>query len=244
MLPDWYKNYKTFIENSIIYYTKKYLDTKTSSVLEDFKQIIFYSISEGKRIRSILALEFYINFSSKKIEQIKKDDDIMKFCIALEMIHTCSLVHDDLPCMDNDFYRRGKLTVWKKYWEANAVLVWDFLNNITFEILSEIKNPELWQKLIKLLSKSVWFHWMIWWQVEDIYFEKKIQELNKNILENLHNKKTWALIVSSVLWWIILWTNLKNLKNYEEFAKNIWLAFQLKMIIYQIQNEYFTAYRS
>ena len=103
-----------------------------------------------------------------------------------------------------------------------------FLNNITFEILSEIKNPELWQKLIKLLSKSVWFHWMIWWQVEDIYFEKKIQDLNKNILENLHNKKTWALIVSSVLWWIILWTNLKNLKNYEEFAKNIWLAFQIK----------------
>ena len=229
MLPNWYNEYKVFIENNIIDYLKKYLDNKLSKALENFKWIVFYSVLGWKRIRSILALEFYLILSNKKkLADIKKYDDIVKFCIALEMIHSYSLIHDDLPCMDNDIFRRWKLTVWKKYWEASAVLAWNLLNIIAFEILSEIKNPKLSQKLISLVSKSIWFYWMLWGQVEDIYFEKEMEELNKNALKKLHDKKTWALIMISIIWWIILsWKN-KNLKNYEKFAKNIWLAFQIK----------------
>ena len=235
MLPNWYNEYKKFIENSIMDYLKNYLDNKTSSALENFKWIIFYSVLWWKRIRSILALEFFLIFSKKKFKQIKQNDDIIKFCIALEIIHSYSLIHDDMPCIDNDSYRRWELTVWKKYWENNALLVWDLLNSIAFEILSEIKDPILAKELTNLVSRSVWFYWALGWQVEDTYFEKNIEELDRNILKKLHNKKTWALIKASILWWIILWWKTKNLDDYEKFAKNIWLAFQIKDDILDVE---------
>ena len=228
MLPNWYKKYKVFIENNLIDYLKRYLDTKNSIALENFKWIIFYSLLGWKRIRSILALEFYLILAGEKFQNLKKDDDIVKFCVAIEIIHIYSLIHDDMPCMDNDSFRRWELAIWKKYSEASALLVWDLLNTLTFEILSEIKNPRLSQKLIKLISSSVWFYWMLWWQVEDMYFEANPKELNRNTLKKMHNKKAWALITASILWWVILAWKRKNLENYKKFAKNIWLAFQIK----------------
>ena len=87
-------------------------------------------------MRAIFALEFYLHFSQKNLSSLSKHDDILKYCCALEFLHAYSLIHDDLPCMDNDEYRRGELTVWKKYGEANAVLIGDTLNSLAFEILS------------------------------------------------------------------------------------------------------------
>jgi geranylgeranyl pyrophosphate synthase len=83
--------------------------------LDEFKDTIKYAFSGGKKLRSILALEFYLTLTGKDISEIKQDDDIIKLCIAIEAIHAYSLVHDDLPCMDNDDLRRGEPTVWKKY---------------------------------------------------------------------------------------------------------------------------------
>jgi geranylgeranyl pyrophosphate synthase len=74
-------------------------------------------------LRAILALEFYLQLSGKDFSDIKQDDDIMRLCVAIEAIHAYSLIHDDLPCMDNDELRRGEATVWKKYGEYKAVLV-------------------------------------------------------------------------------------------------------------------------
>jgi geranylgeranyl pyrophosphate synthase len=152
-------------------------------------------------------------------------------------------VHDDLPCMDNDILRRWETTVWKKYWEYNWVLVWDLLNSFAFEILSEISSTKLSQKLVKLLSGSIWFYGMLWWQVEDLYFEEYFKELDISILKNIHNKKTWALIKASILWWIIsssttshltsrIQIDYKNEKTflniYSNFWEKLWLAFQIK----------------
>jgi len=150
-----------------------------SKPLEDFKEVISYGFSGGKKLRWILALEFYLSLTWKDISDIKIDDDIIKICIALESVHAFSLLHDDLPCMDNDELRRGELTVWKKYGEHNGVLAWDMLNTFCFEIISDIKDAKISQKISKLISHSVWFYGMVWGQIEDIYFENNIWEHRK-----------------------------------------------------------------
>lgn len=257
MLPNWYENYKNFIENSIKNYLENYFssyvipvktgisewnkidthvnheDDKTDA-LEEVKKASFYAVSGWKRIRAIFALEFYLILTWKKIEDISQNDDIMKFCIALEIIHAYSLVHDDLPAMDNDEYRRWELTVWKKFWEANGILVWDLLNTLSFEVLSEISDEKIWLKLVKLLSNSTGFYGMIWGQVEDLFYEKNFEKLDLDKLISLHNKKTWALIITSVLGWIML--SQKTIEEkFELYAKNIGLAFQIKDDILDVE---------
>ncbi len=228
MQPTWYKNYKDFIEKSLFDYLDNYLDKKVSKPLEEFKEIIKYSINWWKRIRAILALEFYLVLSWEIFDNITKDSDIIKLCIAIESIHAYSLVHDDLPCMDNDILRRWNQTVWKKYWEYKAVLVWDLLNSFAFETISKIKNARISKELIKLLSSSVWFYGMLWWQVEDLYFEENPKQLDINLLKWLHNKKTGALITASIFWWVILSWKKELIKDYKDFWKKLWLAFQIK----------------
>lgn len=228
MLPNWYSEYKDFIESSLDVYLKNYFKSNTSDVLKSFEEIIIYSTRWWKKIRSILALEFYLAFANQNLNDIKTDDDIMKYCISLEIVHAFSLIHDDLPCMDDDTLRRWELTVWKKYWEANAVLAGDLLNTLAFEILSELSDAKASQKLSKLLSHAIWLYGMVWWQVEDIYFEYNQNNLTKELLETLHNKKTWALIEASVLGWIIMANKDSEIENYSSFGKKLWLAFQIK----------------
>ena len=228
MLPNWYSEYKNLIETSIDTYLENYFSDNTSKVLEELKEIVFYGTRWGKKIRSILALEFYLSFTNQNLEDIQVSDDIMKFCIALEIVHAFSLIHDDLPCMDDDTLRRWELTVWKKYWEANAVLAWDLLSALSFEVTSEISEPVISQKITRLLSHAVWFYGMVWWQVEDIYFEEHESRLTKELLEKLHNKKTWALIEASVLWGILLARKDSQIENYSDFGKKLGLAFQIK----------------
>ena len=234
MLPTWYNQYKKLIDKSI----KNYLDIYFNNLeidnnLNKFKEAIYYSVKWWKRIRSILAIEFYLIISNKKIENIKFWDNIILYCIAIELLHAYSLVHDDLPAIDNDTIRRWEETTWKKYWETNAILVWDLLNTLTFEILGEIWNVSL----LKEFSKATWFNWMIWWQVLDIYYENNNSKLNIDKLINVHNKKTWKLIEVSIVWWLILWNLSLDKKNkikksniikYIGFWKKIWLAFQVK----------------
>jgi geranylgeranyl diphosphate synthase type II len=133
-----------------------------------------------------------------------------------------------LPAMDNDIYRRWELTTWKKYWETNGILVGDLLNSLSFEVLWSIQNKEIWIELIKKFWQTVWFYWLIWWQVLDLYYEKNSNEVNIEKLVEMHNRKTWALITFSIIWWILLWWYTWNLQKYLDFSKKIWLAFQVK----------------
>lgn len=227
-LPHWYGEYKKFIEKAIDKYLDTYLALPMSVPLEEFKDVIRYSFRWGKKLRAILALEFYLTLSGRKFEDIRFDEDITRICIALEWVHAFSLVHDDLPCMDNDELRRGEPTVWKKYGENNAVLVWDLLNSLCFEILSDIKDSSKSQKISKIVSHCVWFYGMCGWQVEDLYFEKYIGELDVDLLRWLHAKKTWKLIEASILSGVILSWEISNLEVYKDFGKKLGLAFQVK----------------
>jgi geranylgeranyl diphosphate synthase type II len=229
MLPIWYWIYKELIEKSINNYLIGYFSNESNVWLEEIKEATFYAVKWWKRIRSIFAIEFYLIFSCKDISDIKENDSIIKFCIALELLHAYSLVHDDLPAMDNDEYRRGQLTTWKKFWEANGILVWDLLNSLAFEILSEFNNV----KIINLFWKSVWIKWMLWWQVLDLYYENNPEKLTLENLIEIHNRKTWSLIEMSIIWGVLLSNNTeiinKNiLTKYSSFWKKIWLAFQIK----------------
>lgn len=229
MLPEWYNRYKDFIELSIENKIQKYFSQKwDSKVHTEFIDILRYALAWWKKIRAILALETYLSFSRKKLENISQEDDICNFLVALECIHAYSLIHDDLPAMDNDELRRWIPTVWKKFWEYNGILAWDLLNTFTFELLSDIKNPILSQKLVKLIATSVWHYGMIGWQVEDLYFESHSYELALDILKNIHNKKTWALIKASILWWAILSEKEVNIDILTSFWLWVWLAFQIQ----------------
>lgn len=237
MLPVWYNEYKDLIDKSLNNYLIDYFDDEKNRGLNIIKEAAFYAVKWWKRIRSILALEFYLIFSKKDFTEIKSNSDIVKFCIAIELLHAYSLVHDDLPAMDNDIYRRWELTTWKKYWEANWILVWDLLNSLSFEILSDIKNIWNYSVLIGFFWQAVWIKWMLWWQVLDLYYEKNPTLLTLENLMEVHNKKTWALIEMSIFGWIIIAegdanfvkdTESNNIKKYLDFWKKIWLAFQVK----------------
>ncbi len=227
-LPNWYNEYKNLIESSIDTYLTRYLALPMSKPLEDFKEVISYGFSWWKKLRSILALEFYLSLSWKDISDIKIDDDIIKVCIALESVHAFSLLHDDLPCMDNDELRRWELTVWKKYGEHNWVLAGDMLNTLCFEIISDIKDPKMSQSISKLISHSVGFYGMVGGQIEDIYFENNIWELDTTLLSDLHAKKTGKLIQAAILSWVILSWEVANIDVYWDFWKKLGLAFQIK----------------
>ncbi len=226
--PTWYKEYKIFIESSIDMYLDRYLALPMSAPLEDFKKVMKYAFRWGKKLRAILALEFYLQLSGRDFSDIRKDDDIIRLCIAIEAIHAYSLVHDDLPCMDNDELRRGEPTVWKKYGEYNAVLVWDLLNSLCFELISDIQDTKKSQKISKLISHSVGFYGMVGGQIEDLYYETHIADLDVWTLRELHGKKTGKLIESSIVSWVILSGETSNMDVFANFGKKLGLAFQVK----------------
>lgn len=229
MLPNWYSEYVQSIEQALKKYSEWYFHTQGTKVVEDFKEIFFYGNNGGKRLRAILALEFYLQFSGKTFKNLTEDDDIWKICIAIEILHAFSLIHDDLPCMDNDELRRGQLTVWKKYGEHQAVLVGDMMNTLCFEILSEIQDAEISKRIIKTIAHAVGIYGMVGGQIEDMYYETHKEELTKEILIWLHNKKTWALIQASILSGIILWGgNQNDEEKFKKFWLDIGLAFQIK----------------
>ena len=228
VIPSWYSEYKDLVENSITKYFDTYLAIPTSAPLELFKETIRYACIWGKKLRAIFALEFYLTLSNKSISDLKPDDDILRFCTAIELIHAFSLVHDDLPCMDNDTLRRWEPTVWKKYWEYQAVLAGDMLNTLGFEIISDIKDAKISQELAKLISHAIWFYGMVWGQIEDMYYEEHIKELDEKVLKDLHYKKTGRLIEASILGGIILSWERANIDIFKDFGRKLGLAFQLK----------------
>ena len=120
---------------------------------------------------------------------------------ALECIHTYSLIHDDLPAMDNDDYRRGVLTCHKKFSESTAILAGDALNSFGFYLVSqlEVKDSNLLIAILKLLHEGAGGPGMVSGQMEDLQLENNPEFFSEEILSSIHRKKTGALIVSSLL---------------------------------------------
>lgn len=192
---------------------------------ELLNQSVEYSLmAGGKRLRPILVIATY--------ELFKKDiETCMSYAIALEMIHNFSLIHDDLPGIDNDDFRHGKPTNHKQFNEATAILAGDrLLNNAYIVISEELKKSEKEElpKKIKILeefSKAV--NQMIVGEFVDTEFEGK--QISEKYLEYIHKNKTGALIILAVRMGAMLANaSEEDLKRLTSYAEKIGLAFQIK----------------
>ncbi|UZP74063.1 polyprenyl synthetase family protein [Candidatus Paraluminiphilus aquimaris] len=176
----------------------------------------------GKQLRSRLCRETATMVSGEAMQSATRVGE------AIECLHTYSLIHDDLPSMDNDDLRRGKPTVHRAFDEATAILVGDGLQAFAFEWVSETDGLSDTQKikLVKLLSKSVGFDGMVGGQAMDIAAEGK--SLDVSALKEVHLRKTGALIEASVLAGAICGeANAGQIEALGRFSRNIGLAFQV-----------------
>ena len=183
-------------------------------------QACLYPIETGgKRIRPLFL------FAGLEALGRTVEDDAYTAAAAVELIHTYSLVHDDLPCMDDDDFRRGKPTVHKQYNEGIAVLVGDALLTKAFEILASVKRVHV-PSLIQLLGQAAGSVGMIGGQSLDIGFEGPVTSLERLTL--LHRRKTGALIeVSLAMAAVIGAASPVETDALKTFGKHIGLAFQL-----------------
>lgn len=184
-----------------------------------------YSLAAGgKRIRPILCLKTYEMLGGESQE-------IMELAMAIECIHTYSLIHDDLPAMDNDDYRRGLLTNHKVYGEDIAILAGDGLLNLAFEKMigwaMDYENPSNGLKAIYKLAKAAGVEGMIGGQVVDVKTNGCAVDLET--INYVQLNKTSALIEASILV-AALAKGVKDeqLKNLEIYARNIGISFQIK----------------
>ena len=186
-----------------------------------------YSVmAGGKRLRPMMMQEAYIMFGGTS-------QAIGPFMVALEMIHTYSLVHDDLPAMDNDLYRRGKKTTHHVYGEAMGILAGDALLNFAYETAAksfvlEPENVNIGKALIKL-SEKAGVYGMVGGQVVDVEAEKKQEVITKEKLDFIHHNKTAALIEAALaVGGILSGASDTEVQKLELVARKIGLAFQIQ----------------
>ena len=175
----------------------------------------------GKRLRPILALTTYEVCGGKNLEEI-----LPQAC-ALEMIHTFTLIHDDLPAIDNDVWRRGRLTNHKIYGEALAILAGDalFIEAINLFLKGPLKN-ELKARMLLELTHALGVNGVIGGQVLDINAEGKMHSLK--LVQNIHRMKTAKFIeVSMVIGGIAAEASENIIKKLHEIGENIGFAFQI-----------------
>lgn len=183
-----------------------------------------YSLKAGgKRLRPILTLE-----ACKIVGGNEKD--VIPFAVAIEMIHTYSLIHDDLPALDNDDLRRGRATNHKVYGEAMAILAGDGLLNYAYEIMLREsigkENSEKYLRAINEIAKASGIYGMIGGQVVDIESENK--KINIDKLDFIHMNKTAAIMVGCMRAGAIIGgADEVQLENITKYAKNIGLSFQI-----------------
>ena len=207
--------------NNII---KEYLPEEIGLQETIFSAMNYSMLAGGKRIRPILMYESYRLFGGN--EKI-----IEPFMVAIEMIHTYSLVHDDLPEMDNDMFRRNKPTTWYQYGHATGTLAGDALLNYAFEImlksydLSEHKHRVI--EAMKVMATKAGVYGMIGGQVVDVINSGK--SIDMATINFIYNLKTCALLEASMMVGAILaGANDTEVKNIEAIAYKVGLAFQIQ----------------
>ena len=179
-------------------------------------------LNGGKGLRAFLAMESSALCGAPKTQALQA-------AAAIECMHSYSLVHDDLPAMDNDDLRRGKPTVHKKWDDATAILAGDGLQSLAFEILAQdATNPNAKVKLdlIRSLANASGVNGMVGGQAMDIEAENLCKNLNVEDIVQLQNLKTGALIT----WASEVGARLtkKNIKPFTEYASSVGLAFQIQ----------------
>ncbi|WP_409301588.1 polyprenyl synthetase family protein [Peribacillus sp. SCS-155] len=217
---------KAILEEELIKFVK---NLQAPAVL---KNAMAYSLSAGgKRIRPLLLLAVLKCFG-------KEPGIGIPAAVAIEMIHTYSLIHDDLPSMDDDDLRRGKPTNHKIFGEANAILAGDALLTYSFQIIAQINDlrvsPEMKLEIIAELAKASGAEGMVGGQVADLEGEDK--QLTLSELEYVHEHKTGKLLSASVLSGAILSGACERQKSrLNEFSYHLGLAFQIRDDILDIE---------
>ena len=204
-------------------------NSMSSTVLDAMK----YSVSNGgKRIRPILAIEF-----SKLVNG--NEDCALNFGCAVEMIHTYSLIHDDLPCMDNDDMRRGKPSCHKAFGEDNALLAGDALLTEAFITLSLNKDipAENIVHAVKYLSAFAGINGMVGGQVLDLQFEEEKPTVNEIL--KMYSLKTCGLIKASCVLGCLTSSEFdeKKITAAIDYAENLGIAFQIQDDILDIEGD-------
>ena len=187
-------------------------------------------LNGGKRLRAFLVIH------SCNIFEVQKDTAIQA-AIAIECLHAYSLVHDDLPCMDDDELRRGKPTVHVKWDEATATLTGDALQALAFELIASLPHTDAIRivELLKKLAKASGMQGMVLGQAQDIQAEKSEVNLNINDITSLQQNKTGALIEWSAISGAIL--SNQDDRKLLDYAKSIGLAFQIQDDILDIEGD-------
>ena len=202
---------------------RDYYQKKNLPVSHELISAILYSVDGGgKRIRPLIFLDLLEGFG------LELTDSHFDVAASLEMIHTGSLIHDDLPAMDNDDYRRGCLTNHKKFDEATAILAGDSLFLDPFDLLAQTElSAEIRVELIQALSHASGTFGMVGGQMLDMKGEG--QELDLSQLAQIHEHKTGKLLTFPfVAAGIVAQQGLEVLDNLQEAGQLIGLAFQVR----------------
>lgn len=215
-------NFKSFIEENktkLNTYAKEYLEKLDMPDL--LKESIEYSlVNEGKKIRplSFLYLLKYYGVDYSKYFDI---------ALAIELVHTYSLVHDDLPEMDNDDYRWGKYTNHKVFGQDVAVLTGDAMLTLAFEVLSDADvKPELKVRLIKQFANYSGAMGMIAGQIYDV--KQKNYDVDADYLRKMHSLKTGRLIELPMDFACLVANKLDEYNDVKEFGQQLGIAYQIK----------------
>lgn len=203
---------------------------------EGYQKIIMeamgYSLlAGGKRLRPMLMKEVYLLFF-EGTENLEEKKALHAFMAAQEMIHTYSLVHDDLPAMDDDEYRRGRKTTHVVFGEDMGILAGDALLNFAFETAAGAFSnaPSKWREIadaLQILSKKAGIYGMIGGQVIDV--KETGHAVSGEILDTIYELKTAALIESSMMIGAILGgAKESEVRIVEQIAKNVGIAFQVQ----------------
>lgn len=203
---------------------EKYMNFAVMPQKKVLDAMAYSLMAGGKRLRPVIMI-----MAARMCGADEKT--VMPFACAVEMIHTYSLIHDDLPAMDNDDLRRGKPTNHKKFGEAAAILAGDALLNMAFEITSEYSCEGVSDRqvlcAVSALSKAAGAMGMIGGQMIDIESENK--ELSLDELKNLHALKTGALIrASGVCAAVLAGADEAEIKAVDEYCLNLGIAFQIR----------------
>ena len=215
MLPEYLSQVKKLVLNKI------HISIGNSNLIED--AMSYSALANSKMIRAGLV------FASSETNNNLHKDSIITMAAAVELMHTYSLIHDDLPCMDDDDLRRNQPSSHIKYGEANAVLAGDALQALAYEIICEDSYLDDSEKVcsIKILSKACGKNGMVYGQHLDIENENN-KDIDQNMLDEIHKLKTGKLIECSVMLGQIGSDFKKDSINLlESFSKYIGLAFQI-----------------
>ncbi len=201
-----------------------------------------YSIhAGGKRLRPMLMMETYLMLGGKDPEKM-----LYPFMAAIEMIHTYSLCHDDLPAMDNDEYRRGQKSTHAMFGEAMGILAGDALLNYAFETalgaFDNVSDQDSIRRIasaLSILAKKAGIYGMVGGQVVDIESEEKsADEVTMDTIKFIHENKTAAMIESSMMIGAALaGADEADIKKLEKIASDVGLAFQIQDDILDITGD-------